>query len=167
MVATESRSGVTVVTLKPHLSADWPQVKRFILLIAVVVFTVAAAWTASGIWLALLFALLAVGLIAYLLYRVCSRLSYLHQRIAVEPGRVVLREGVHGPDQEWVLARPAAHLHVILPVKEVDMIGLHLCDDDTRLELGVFLNGDGREEARRALRDAGLVETSDRWWETA
>jgi uncharacterized membrane protein len=53
---------------------------------------------------------------------------------------------------------------VVLPVKEVDMIGLHLCDDDTRLELGAFLNGDGREQARQALRDAGLVETSDRWW---
>ncbi|HAB06289.1 MAG TPA: DUF2244 domain-containing protein, partial [Alcanivorax sp.] len=50
MVATESRNGVTVVTLKPHLSADWPQVKRFIALIAVVVFTVAAAWTLAGIW---------------------------------------------------------------------------------------------------------------------
>ncbi len=164
MVATESRNGVTVVTLKPHLSADWPQVKRFIALIAVVVFTVAAAWTLAGIWLALPFAFMEVGLIGYLLYRVCFRLSYLHQRIAVERGRVVLHEGVRGPDREWILARPAAHLHVVLPVKEVDMIGLHLCDDDTRLELGAFLNGDGREQARQALRDAGLVETSDRWW---
>lgn len=92
MVATESRNGVTVVTLKPHLSADWPQVKRFIALIAVVVFTVAAAWTLAGIWLALPFAFIEVGLIGYLLYRVCFRLSYLHQRIAVERGRVVLHE---------------------------------------------------------------------------
>ena len=73
MVATESRNGVTVVTLKPHLSADWPQVKRFIALIAVVVFTVAAAWTLAGIWLALPFAFIEVGLIGYLLYRVCFR----------------------------------------------------------------------------------------------
>ena len=103
-----------------------------------VVFTVAAAWTLAGIWLALPFAFIEVGLIGYLLYRVCFRLSYLHQRIAVERGRVVLHEGVRGPDREWILARPAAHLHVVLPVKEVDMIGLHLCDDDTRLELGAL-----------------------------
>ncbi len=165
MVATEQRNGVTVVTLKPYLSADWRQVKRFILLIAVVVFTVSAAWTLAGIWLALPFAFLEVGIIGYLLYRVCFRLSYLHQRIVVEPGRVILREGVRGPDREWILVRPEAHLYVQLPAKEVDMIGLHLCDDATRLPLGAFLNGDDREQARRALRAAGLVETTDRWWQ--
>ena len=53
--------------------------------------------------------------------------------------------------------RARRHLHVVLPVKEVDMIGLHLCDDDTRLELGAFLNGDGREQAPRRC-------ATPAWW---
>ncbi|MBL7248984.1 DUF2244 domain-containing protein [Alloalcanivorax marinus] len=168
MVRSETRDGITTITLTPHLSADWPQVKRFMALIAAVVFMVAAAWTAAGIWLALPFAGVEVGLICYLMYRVCFRLSYLYQRVVIEPERVRVEQGVRGPPRrEWLLRRPDAHLHLTMPVKEVDLMRLRLCDDHGGVELGAFLNGEGREAARQALRRAGLIETADRWWETA
>ena len=168
MVRSETRDGITTITLTPHLSADWPQVKRFMVLIAAVVFVVAAAWSAAGIWLALPFAGFEVGLICYLMYRVCFRLSYLYQRIVIEPHQVRVEQGMRGPPRrQWVLRRPDAYLHLTMPEKEVDMMRLRLCDDQVGVELGTFLNNEGREAARQALRQAGLVETADRWWETA
>lgn len=168
MVLSETRAGTTVITLRPHLSADWRQVKRFMALIAAVVFVVAAAWSAAGIWLALPFAGLEVGLVCFLMHRVCFRLSYLYQRITIEPERVLIEQGVRGPPRRrWELSRPDAHLHVILPARSVDLPRLILRDDESGLEVGAFLHGEGREQARRALRGAGLMETSDRWWETA
>ncbi|MCU5787340.1 DUF2244 domain-containing protein [Alloalcanivorax marinus] len=167
-VLSEHRADTTVITLRPHLSADWRQVKRFMALIAAVVFVVAAAWSAAGIWLALPFAGFEVGLLCYLMHRVCFRLSYLYQRITIEPGRVLIEQGVRGPPRRrWELSRPDAHLHVILPARSVDLMRLTLRDDRTGLEVGAFLHADAREQARRALRDAGLMETSDRWWQTA
>jgi len=135
-------------------------------LLATAVFVVAAGWSAAGLWLVLPFAGLEFGLVAYFMYRVCYRLSYLSQRIIIEPHRVVMRRGIKSAQREWVLARPQAHLHVNKPVNDFHLALLWLKDDHQQLPVADFLNAQGREQARHALLGAGLVETTDRWWET-
>jgi uncharacterized membrane protein len=166
MVVTQSCQAGTVITLSPHVSATWKETKYFLMLLASVVFVVAACWALVGLWLILPFAGLEMGAVAWLTYRVCFRLSHLHQQIIIEPRRVVVRRGVKVPQREWILPRPQAHLHVLKPINDFHLATLWLRDDEQQLSVGDFLNGDGREEARRALLRAGLTETSDRWWET-
>ncbi|ASK34304.1 hypothetical protein CEK62_07890 [Alcanivorax sp. N3-2A] len=166
MVVTETSARGTIVTLSPHLSATWPENKRFLLLLATAVFAVAAGWSAAGLWLVLPFAGLEFGLVTYFMYRVCYRLSYLSQQIIIEPQRVVIRRGIKSAQREWILTRPQAHLHVNKPVNDFHLALLWLKDDQLQLPVADFLNAEGREQARHALLGAGLVETSDRWWET-
>lgn len=164
MVMTESRVGNTVITLTPHLSANWPETKRFLWCLGTAVFLVAAGCLVAGAWLVLPFAGLEFVLVVWFMHRVCFRLTYLYQSIQIEPGRVVVRQGARRPEREWVLDRPAVHVHIIKPVNDFDILRVSLQDDHTYLPVGEFLNGAGREAARRALRGAGLTETSDRWW---
>lgn len=166
MVVTESGAGHTIVTLTPHLSANWLGTKRFLLCQGVAVFVVALICLEAGAWPVMLLAVLEFALVFWFMYRVCFRLSWLYQRIDIGPGQIVIHQGVRHPQREWVLARPAARLHVSKPANEFDLLKLSLQDDHTRLPVGSFLNGVGREQARRALRHAGLLETSDRWWES-
>lgn len=163
MVKVYSDSDITVITLSPNLSAGWRQSKLLLLLLAVPVLTISLGWFLAGAVLIPPFAGLELGALALALHHVCRRAQH-RQVIRLRPEQVLLEQGRRYPEQTIALPRPETHMHVVQPERPLDLIELFLVKDGARLPVGSFLNHDEREETRLALRAAGLMETSNRWW---
>lgn len=163
MVANECLNGNTIITLRPNRSASWRQTKLFLLLMAIPVFIIAIGWTIVGAWPILPWAGLEFGLLAFLTYRVCCQ-TYKKDKIIVKKDCVVVNCGIGSKPCTHTLHRPNVYLSVVKPKKPLDLIVLNLVDNHQRIEVGVFVNQQDREQIRSALTAAGLVECVDVWW---
>ncbi len=163
MIQVYADSDTTVVTLTPNLSAGWRESRRLLLLLAVPVSLIAIGWSLAGAVLILPFAGLELGALALALRHVC-RQGERKEVIRVESAGVIVERGRDYPEKTRQLERPEAHLHVKHPERPLDLMELALVGPGRRLTVGEFLNQDEREDTRIALRRAGLMETSNRWW---
>lgn len=153
----------TVVTLSPNLSAGWRQSRTLLLMLAVPVGGVGVGWFLAGAVLILPFAGLELGALALALRHVC-RQARRKEVIRIESTRVVVEHGRDEPECRRTLERPEVYLHVNHPERPLDLMELVLIHQGQNLPVGKFLNNNQREETRVALRQAGLAETSNRWW---
>lgn len=163
MVSTHRDGRHTRITLSPNCSADWRQSKRFLWLLALPVSLIALGSWLAGATLVAPFAGLEFGLLALCMRHVC-RQSCRRQVITLSSGHVRLESGIRGPEQQWLLRRPAAHLRVQHPSHPLALPTLRLVDEQVSVSVGGFLNREDRALLRRCLRDAGLMEVSNRWW---
>nr|WP_256489680.1 DUF2244 domain-containing protein [Pleionea sp. CnH1-48] len=150
--------------MQPNCSATWKQTQLFLLVISIPSLIIASIWSFLGFWLVLPFAGLELGLLAFLMHRVCYK-THTRQRISFEDKVVRIQSGVYQLEDVKQFERGDVFLWIKKPVKPMDMLELHLRDEQSDYEVGAFLNNDDRKLARSALKKAGLAETLDRWWE--
>jgi uncharacterized membrane protein len=166
MVSTTIDNDITIITLTPNRSADWQDIKRWLLLLSLPAIIIAIGWLAIGIWIILPFAGLEIALLSYFMYKVCYH-NYRVEQITINNRQVTLTTGIHSPKDTTSFSRPDCYLSVKKPTSPMEMLELSLTSETTSLPIGNFLNIEDREIARHALLKAGLMECSNRWWDKA
>jgi uncharacterized membrane protein len=163
MIQVYEDGDTSVLTLSPNLSAGWRESRMLLLMLAVPVVGIGVGWFLAGAVLILPFAGLELSALALALRHVC-RQAQRKEVISIEASRVVVEHGRDQPESRQTLERPRVYLHVTYPERPLDLMELVLVDRRQRLRVGEWLNNQQREETRLALRQAGLAETSNRWW---
>ncbi|MGH1441484.1 MAG: DUF2244 domain-containing protein [Cellvibrionaceae bacterium] len=164
MVTTSVRNNTTIIILSPNRSADWSEVKKWIVLISLPALIVALGWFFVGVWIILPFAGLELALMSYLMYRVCYQ-NYREQHIVINQNDVTFSSGIGKPDKEYTFTLPDCYLSVTQPRKPIDKLELALKSESYTLKFGEFLNPEDRESARKSIRNAGIIECASRWWD--
>lgn len=163
MVTTSTKNDVTTIILSPNRSADWKDIKKWLLVISMPALIVALGWFFVGVWIILPFALLELSLLSYIMYTVCYR-NYKQQHITIEHKNVTFFYGIGNTGKEYIFTRPDCYLAVTTPKKPIDNLELALKNESYTITVGEFLSPDDRAYARRKIRDAGVIECSTRWW---
>lgn len=163
MVTTQTIDTKTTIILRPNRSATWQEVKWVMAVISIFVLAVAIAWSFVGAWFVLPFAGLEVGLFAYFMYRVCLN-CHEKQVITIVDNTITVESGIKTPSFHWEFSRPDTHLAVTQPETEFDKHHLVLSDEVMSIQLGKFLNRQDCILARHCLKQAGLMEVSNKWW---
>ncbi|GGW94786.1 DUF2244 domain-containing protein [Alteromonas halophila] len=161
MVVAKTRADRTQIVLHPNRSATWSQTKHLIAFMALVVGVIAAGWAFAGVWIILPFAGLEVSLLAYLMYRV-SCFTYQHQYIDVLPNEIRVVLTARAPPVR--LRRQHCHIQFDDPGNSWQLPVIKLSDDNTHVEVGVFLNRDDKHKLKDLLEGAGLLTCSAQWW---
>ena len=164
MVENRTSEQGTIVILRPNRSLSWMGNKLFLLLMAIPMFIIAIGWTILGAWPVLPFAGIDFLILAYCTYKICYQ-NYQHDSITIDKYQVTINHGV-GMRKKRVLARCDTYLYVKNPVKPMDLPQLRLADNTEKVEIGKFLNKEDRELCRDVLKQAGLIECVDQWWES-
>lgn len=164
MVTTNTNNDVTTIILSPNRSADWKDIKKWLLFISTPAMIVALGWLFVGVWIILPFAILELSLLSYLMYRVCYQ-NYRQQHITIERSNVTFYSGIGKRGQEYIFTKPDCYLAVTTPRKPIDNLELALKNESQTITVGEFLSPDDRAYARRKIRDAGVIEVSSRWWD--
>lgn len=163
MVKTVKQIKATTIVLQPNRSASWRQTKVFILIVSAFVALIALGWASLGAWIVLPFAGLEIGILSYLMYRVCYK-SYQQQVITINPETITVEQGVYKPIEKCKLNAPLTHLTVVEAENEFCVTQLNLEDDRQSVPVGRFLNHHDANLARNSLQQAGLRVCSNQWW---
>jgi uncharacterized membrane protein len=163
MVTINTNNDVTTIILSPNRSTEWKDIKKWLLFISLPSMIVALGWLFVGVWIILPFAILELSLLTYIMYSVCYK-NYRKQLITIEGKNVTFSSGIGKISREYVFTRPDCFLSVTTPRKPIDNLELALKNDLYTIPVGEFLNPDDRANARRTIRDAGVIEISSRWW---
>ena len=155
MVVIDENEGCSQLVLTPNRSANWIQTKHLLFLLAFTSLGIATAWSFMGAWMILPFAGFEVGLLAFLMHRVCFA-TYQQQVIRIRKQEVFIQLGVYRPARGWRLDKEAACLVVIEPNHIDDPVGLLLKDHKYSVELGPFLNAEDKQCVVDELNLQGL-----------
>ncbi len=155
MVVVETNKGFPQLVLTPNRSANWAQTKHLLYVLAGTSMGIATAWSFVGAWVILPFAGFEVGLLAFLMHRVCFA-TYQQQVIRIREDDVFIQLGVYKPARGWRLNKANTRLIVTEPNHIDDPIGLSLRDDKHTVELGTFLNIDDKQCVLDELKQHGL-----------
>jgi uncharacterized membrane protein len=140
------------------------QTKIIVLGVCSFIFMIALFWSMQGAFLVLPFAGLDIALFAYFMFKVCDA-NYQKQVITIDNERVLIESGKHSVESSVDLDRPSAYLIVAERESPMKPVGLKLADSKSRFELGTFLNQSDKARARIVLKEAGLREINERWWQ--
>ncbi len=163
MVKTQVEPDRTTIILTPNQSASWRQTKWFLIVLGSFVLSIAVAWSFVGAWIVLPFAGFEVGLLTFLMMKVC-RNTYQKQVVTVDERKIKVESGVDMPDKTHAFNRHDSHLNITEPEHSMDKARLTLTDRKKSLELGAFLNQQDCKIARTQLSEAGLIVCSNKWW---
>ncbi len=155
MVVIESNNGFPQFILTPNRSANWVQTKHLLYVLAFTSLGIGAAWSFMGAWVILPFAGFEVGLLTFLMHRVCFA-TYQQQVIRIRENDVVIQLGVYKPARGWHLNKSSTRIIVTEPNHIDDPVGLSLKDDKHTVELGNFLNIDDKQYVLEELKQLGL-----------
>lgn len=164
MVTINNKHNVITIILSPNRSANWKDIKKWLLVISAPSLIIALGWFFVGVWIILPFAGLELGLLSYLMYKVCYQ-NYREQHITIEKSAIIFSSGIGTPDRKIIFKRPDCYLAVKQPKKPIENLELALKSDSETLTIGEFLNPKDRELARRSIRNAGVIECRTQWWE--
>lgn len=165
MVEQSVQNGAFTLSLKPNSSATRQQVYSFIVVMAALSSIIAIAWAFVGVWIVLPFAGFEVCLVGYFLLKVNYRTKQ-KQLIVIEPDKIVFIEGHYQPERQVEFRRDCVTLEVVKPASPLDELKLALVDDKQRQPIAGFLVESERKKVRSVLREQGLSETNNRWWES-
>jgi uncharacterized membrane protein len=155
MVVVEKNKGFPQIVLTPNRSANWIQTKHLLFVLAFTSLGIATAWSFMGAWVILPFAGFEVGLLAFLMHRVCFA-TYQQQVIRIREHDVFIQLGVYKPARGWRLNRESISIVVIEPNHIDDPVGLVLKDKNYSVELGAFLNTEDKQSVLDELKHHGL-----------
>ena len=141
--------------MKPNRSANWVQTKHLFLLLAFTSLGIATAWSFAGAWVILPFAGFEVGLLAFLMHRVCFA-TYQQQVVRFHDDTILVQLGVYKPSRGWMLDKTRAQVIVTEPNHTGGPMGLSLKDNKHAVELGAFLNVDDKKHVLDKLKLLGL-----------
>ena len=164
MVSLRETQECWVLTLSPNRSANWAQTKRLISAMALIVMSIALAWTFVGAWLVLPFAGIEVGLLWFISYRV-SLFTYQQQVITISKTDIKLQAGIYRPRKSWLFKRHQTYLGLIEADSKYDCIQLRFVDDTRHVTFGEFLNQSDRMLALAHLKALPIQVLSDKWWQ--
>lgn len=163
MVITQIEPLKTTIILKPNRSASWSEVKLVVGAIGIFVISIALVWSFLGVWIILPFAGFEVGLLALLMYKV-NLACHAKQVITVVSGAIIVECGIKSPSFAWRFCKEQTQLTVIEAETSFDRPTMILSDDQLSIKLGDFLNQSDCKIARKTLKQAGIIEISNRWW---
>ena len=164
MIVTTSNQDNIRITLTPNRSLTMRQVKYVVLGVSCFIFIIGLGWSMQGAFLVLPFAGLDIALFAYFMFKVCDA-NYQKQVITINNERVLIESGKHSIESTVDLHRPSAYLIVAEAESPMKPLGLKLADSKSKFELGSFLNQSDKAQARVVLKEAGLREINERWWQ--
>ncbi|NVJ61698.1 MAG: DUF2244 domain-containing protein [Gammaproteobacteria bacterium] len=153
------------LSLKPNCSASRQQVYAFIGLLAALSFLIAIVWALVGFWIVLPFAGLEVSLVGYFLIKVNYR-TQQKQVLVFGDKKITLFEGHYQPERRVEFERKQTTLEVIKPSSSMQELKLALADDSNKETIAGFLVEKERNKVRKLIRQQGILETVNRWWES-
>ena len=166
MVAIEQfGDSQTRITLTPNRSASWAQTRLFLILLGIPVFAIAVGWLAAGIWMVLPFSGLEYGLVVLLAWRVSQR-TYERQLLWIDRGTIRVEQGFRTLTSRGSLPRRTTCLRIMQSAQPLDLPRLSLVEQHDAISIGEFLNLEDRKQLRHALRELGVMELRNRWWES-
>ena len=163
MIVTTQHNDNTIITLSPNRSATWQQSKWVIIIMVAFVMIIALAWSFAGAWLVLPFAGLEVGLFALLMYKV-SLFTYSQQVIKINAHQITIDSGYRKRTQHTVLVRKQIDIHYWETDNNWELPKIVLCNNETRIIIGDFLNLEDRIILKRSLEEAGFFICRNKWW---
>ncbi len=155
MVISELEYGQGQIILQPNRSASWPTNKRVIVSLGAATMIIAVSWSLAGVWMVLPFAGLEIGLLSYFLIRVSHTIRQ-QQVIRITSERICIDTDRWRQTQQWISARAQTHVVIIKPRHSLDGPSFLLCEAETSIRLGDFLNKEDREALRSLLLSLGL-----------
>ena len=155
----------TCITLTPNRSASWQQTRLFLLLLGLAVCAIALGWLAAGMWMALPFYGLEYALVVVLAWRVSQR-TYERQLLWIDQASIRIEEGFRTLHARASLPRRTTCLRIVQTAQPLDLPRLALVEQQAAISIGEFLNLEDRKQLRHALRELGVMELRNRWWES-
>lgn len=165
MVTSNNNGEMKTIILSPNRSVEWSQVKLWLLFLSFPAIVIATGWLIVGVWIILPFVGLELGLLSFFMYRICYQ-NYYQQTITVDNDYVTVLIGIHSPQQLHQFSRDDCYLNVNKPSKPIENLTLTLQSESFNVDIGHFLNQSDLELTRKSLVAAGLMECSNRWWES-
>ncbi|QPG06638.1 DUF2244 domain-containing protein [Salinimonas marina] len=150
--------------MSPNRSASWDEIKLVLLGFAVVIFSIAIAWTMAGVWIVLPFAGAELALLGYLMYR-ANWQAYQHQRLIITPVWLVLEQGYR---HQKVVKLIRAECQIMVTETEGHwQLPLYViyCGGK-EYPVGTFLNLSDLKQLQYCLHQCGLGLCRNRWWES-
>lgn len=163
MVTSQFNTQSTTIILSPNRSVTWRESKIIVSIMAVFVLLVALCWAFVGAWIILPFAGFEVGLLALLMYRVNLH-CHSKQVITIADGKIIVQSGIKRPTLHWEFDKALTQLNVKEAETEFERTELALTDQMSSLPVGEFLNQQDSLLARDYLKQAGIIEVSNKWW---
>jgi len=151
------------ITLMPNRSLTTVQTQWVVFGVCTVVFLIALFWSMQGAFLVLPFAGLDIILFAYFMFKI-NQDSLRKQLITIDDQKVLIQSGKIEVERALTLNRPDTFV-LVAEQKDKKPLGLKLSDSKSHFELGSFLTNHDKLEARRALKQAGLKEMNEQWWQ--
>lgn len=156
----------TVITLLPNRSASWASTKLLMAAMVFFVMVIAIAWAFVGAWVILPFAGFEVGLLAYIMYRVCHS-TYRSEVIKISPEVIEVLRGklpLHKYRESYIFNRADVHVEIIETENDWHLPDIRIVTDTQSLSVGSFLNLSDRKKLATQLRDCGLPNCRTHWW---
>ncbi len=151
------------ITLTPNRSLTTTQTQWVVFGVCTVVFIIALFWSMQGAFFVLPFAGLDIVLFAYFMFKI-NQESLRKQLITIDDKKVLIQSGKIEIEEAIALERPDTVV-VVAPKKNRKSMGLKLSDSKSHFVLGEFLTDHDKKEARKALKEAGLKEMNEQWWQ--
>ncbi|BFT29816.1 hypothetical protein D210916BOD24_09920 [Alteromonas sp. D210916BOD_24] len=160
MIELSTLESDTTLYLTPNRSASWQQTKYLMLGFAIVVFTIAVAWSVVGAWVILPFAGVEVIALAITMYFV-SRSTYQWEQVTLTPYTVVI---TNSRGTNLRIARPDTYLFFIEDTSNRKMPRLIFKSSNVNAEVGAFLNNSDKCLLLKHLDEAGIIICKSKWW---
>ncbi|MGB2427371.1 MAG: DUF2244 domain-containing protein [Alteromonas sp.] len=156
----------TVIRLLPNRSATWANTKLLMAAMIFFVMVIALAWAFVGAWVILPFAGFEVGLLAYIMYRVCHS-TYRSEVIKISSQSIEVMRGklpLNSYREIYKFNRAEVHIEIIETENDWHLPDIRIVTDTQSLSIGSFLNLADRKELSRELRNSGLPNCRTHWW---
>ncbi len=163
MIVKAQNNDNMLITLSPNRSATWQQTKWVIIIMVTFVMFIAILWSFLGVWLVLPFAGLEVGLFAFLMYRV-SLFTYSRQIIDINSENITVTLGSRKQKRTVVFQRQQLDIYYYETNNNWELPKIMLCNKNTKILVGDFLNLADRVKLKVCLEDAGLLVCKNKWW---
>ena len=151
------------ITLMPNRSLSTKQSQWVVFGVCTVVFIIALFWSIQGAFLVLPFAGLDILLFAYFMFKI-NKDSMRKQLITIDSHNVLIEAGHLEVEKVITFSRADTYV-VVAEQQEKKPLGLKLSDSISYFELGSFLTNTDKAETRKALKEAGLKEMNEQWWQ--
>lgn len=151
------------ITLMPNRSLTTAQSQWVVFGVCTVVFIIALFWSIQGAFFVLPFAGLDIILFAYFMFKI-NKESLRKQLITIDDNKVLIQSGKIEIEEALTLDRSDTVV-VVEEQKNKKPLGLKLSDSKSHFELGSFLTNQDMIETRKVLKQAGLREMNEQWWQ--
>ncbi len=160
MIEVFTHQESTQLRLTPNRSASWKQTKLLMIGFALVVVSIATAWSLAGAWVILPFAGAEVFALVMVMY-VVSRATYQWELITLTAKGIMI---TNSKGVRLSLDRTHAYLFYLEDTTNTDLPRFIIATPHAKFEVGNFLNMADKQQLLNHLDDAGLIICKNKWW---